>query len=63
LDDTNWRAELANCFGAILRKVWGGNQAWAGADDDPVAQLYHPLSSPVDTAPTPLHKAMACGYA
>jgi transposase len=30
LDATNWRAELANRFGVILRKVWGGNRTWAG---------------------------------
>lgn len=32
LDATNWRAELAIRFGVILRKVWGGNRTWAGAD-------------------------------
>jgi transposase len=31
LDATNWRAELAIRFGAILRKVWGGSRTWAGA--------------------------------
>jgi transposase len=31
LDATNWRAELAICFGVILRKVWGGSRTWAGA--------------------------------
>ena len=31
LDATNWRAELAMRFGVILRKVWGGNRTWAGA--------------------------------
>ena len=31
LDATNWRAELAIRFGVILRKVWGGNRTWAGA--------------------------------
>ncbi len=31
LDATNWRAELAIRFGVILRKVWGGSRAWAGA--------------------------------
>ena len=31
LDATNWRAELAICFGVILRKVWGCNRTWAGA--------------------------------
>ena len=30
-DATNWRAELANRFGVILRKVWGGSRTWAGA--------------------------------
>jgi transposase len=32
LDATNWRAELAMRFGVILRKVWGGNRTWAGAE-------------------------------
>jgi len=32
VDATNWRAELAMRFGVILRKVWGGNRTWAGAD-------------------------------
>ena len=32
LDATNWRAELAMRFGVILRKVWGGNRTWAGAN-------------------------------
>jgi transposase len=27
----SWRAELAICFGVILRKVWGGSRTWAGA--------------------------------
>lgn len=31
LDATNWRAELAMRFGVILRKVWGGNRTWVGA--------------------------------
>lgn len=31
LDATNWRAEQAMRFGVILRKVWGGNRTWAGA--------------------------------
>src|SRR5262245_41185170 len=31
LDATNWRAELAIRFGVILRKVWGGSRARAGA--------------------------------
>ena len=31
LDATNWRAELAIRFGVILRKLWGGNRTWAGA--------------------------------
>ena len=31
LDATNWRAELAIRFGVILRKVWGGNRTWVGA--------------------------------
>lgn len=31
LDATNWRAEQAIRFGVILRKVWGGNRTWAGA--------------------------------
>jgi transposase len=31
LDATSWRAELAIRFGVILRKVWGGNRTWAGA--------------------------------
>ena len=31
LDATNWRAELAICFGVILRKVWGGSRTWPGA--------------------------------
>jgi transposase len=31
LDATNWWAELANRFGVILRKVWGGSRTWAGA--------------------------------
>jgi transposase len=31
LDATNWRAELAIRFGVILRKVWGGNRTWRGA--------------------------------
>ncbi len=31
MDATNGRAELANRFGVILRKVWGGNRTWAGA--------------------------------
>ena len=31
LDATNWRAELAMRFAVILRKVWGGNRTWAGA--------------------------------
>src|SRR5262249_40624811 len=31
LDATNWRAELAMRFGVILRKVWGGNRTWRGA--------------------------------
>jgi transposase len=32
LDATNWRAELAIRFGVILRKVWGGNRTWRGAE-------------------------------
>jgi len=32
LDATNWRAELALRFGVILRKFWGGNRTWAGAE-------------------------------
>jgi transposase len=31
LDATNWQAEQAMRFGVILRKVWGGNRTWAGA--------------------------------
>ena len=31
LDATNWWAELTIRFGVILRKVWGGNRTWAGA--------------------------------
>ena len=31
LDATNWRAELAMRFGVLLRKVWGGNRTWPGA--------------------------------
>ena len=31
LGATNWRAELAIRFGALLRKVWGGSRTWAGA--------------------------------
>jgi transposase len=31
LDATNWRAELAIRFGAILRKVWDGSRTWVGA--------------------------------
>jgi transposase len=31
LDATNWRAELAIRFGAILRKVWGGGRTCVGA--------------------------------
>ncbi len=31
LDATNWRAEVAIRFGVILRKVWGGSRARAGA--------------------------------
>jgi transposase len=31
IDATNWRAELAMRFGVILRKVWGGNRTWSGA--------------------------------
>jgi transposase len=31
LDATNWRAEHAMRFGVILRKVWGGNRTWRGA--------------------------------
>jgi transposase len=26
-----WLGELAIRFGAILRKVWGGNRTWVGA--------------------------------
>ena len=32
VDATNWRAEQAMRFGVILRKVWGGNRTWTGAD-------------------------------
>jgi len=32
LDATNWRAELAIRFGVLLRKVWGGNRTWRGAE-------------------------------
>lgn len=32
LDATNWRAEQAIRYGVILRKVWGGNRTWAGAN-------------------------------
>jgi transposase len=31
LDATNWQAELAIRFGAILRKVGGGSRTWVGA--------------------------------
>lgn len=31
LDATNWRAEHAIRFGVVLRKVWGGNRTWIGA--------------------------------
>jgi transposase len=31
LDATNWRAEQAIRFGVILRKLWGGNRTWVGA--------------------------------
>jgi transposase len=31
LDPTNWPAELAIRFGAILRKVWGGSRTWSGS--------------------------------
>jgi transposase len=31
MDATNWRAELAIRFDAILRKVWGGNRTWVGS--------------------------------
>lgn len=32
LDATNWQAEHAMRFGVILRKLWGGNRTWAGAN-------------------------------
>ncbi len=32
LDATNWRGEHAMRFGVILRKVWGGNRTWPGAE-------------------------------
>jgi len=32
LDATNWRAEQAMRYGVILRKVWGGNRTWVGAN-------------------------------
>jgi transposase len=31
IEATNWLAEHAMRFGVILRKVWGGNRTWAGA--------------------------------
>jgi transposase len=31
VDATNWRGELAMRFGVILRKIWGGNRTWRGA--------------------------------
>ena len=36
LDATNWRAELAIRLGVILRRVWGGNRTWAGAQTQSV---------------------------
>jgi transposase len=36
LDATNWRAEHAMRFGVILRKVWGGNRTWRGAQTQAV---------------------------
>ena len=40
LDATNWRAELAMRFGVILRKVWGGNRTWAGAQAQAVLMSF-----------------------
>jgi transposase len=40
LDATNWRAEHAIRFGVILRKVWGGNRTWAGAQAQAVLMSF-----------------------
>jgi transposase len=40
IEATNWLAEHAISFGVVLRKVWGGNRTWAGAQAQAVLMSF-----------------------